>query len=122
MIIQLKTQLHTLDGKPLTQPKQRVEEGIVVGQDEEDVILENLIKGALLQGNEKDTADEKVEKFELTLRISTAGDEIDLESEDIAMIKKLVGKIYAPLVVGQVFRLLEGKPTGLDGKKETSEV
>ena len=116
MMLQLSMQLRDQDGKLLTQAKPTLNnEGVIIGQTQEPVLLGNLVKAALLQPDEKDSADEKVTKFELMLRVSAAKDgELDLESEDITLVKKLVGKMYAPLVVGQVYRILEGKPTGLE--------
>lgn len=117
MVITLGTKLHTMDGKVLTQDKPRMDEdGKVIGSDKEDVVFGHMLKIALLQAHEEDKkVDEKVTRFELSLRLVAAKDkEIDLEAEDIVLLKKLVGRMYAPLVVGQVFRLLEGKPTGLD--------
>ena len=119
MIIDLSTQLRDLEREVLTQDKPTFNEaGEVTGKKKEAVILGNLCKSALLQANEDDKADEKVTRFELSLRLAMAeGPELDLEAEDITLIKKLVGKMYAPLVVGQVYRLLEGKETGLEPKE-----
>ena len=119
MVIDLTTQLRDMDCKLLEQDKPVFDDaGKVTSTIKEPVLLGKLCKSALLQANEEDKADEKVTRFELSLRLSMAkGDDIDLEAEDVTLIKKLVGKMYAPLVVGQVYRLLEGKETGLEPKE-----
>lgn len=57
--------------------------------------------------DEQDLAgDEKVVRFHLALKIVDE-DEPDLKAEDIVLIKKLVGKMYGPIVVGQVWMQLD---------------
>ena len=58
--------------------------------------------------DERSTGEEKVERYELAKKIH-AGGEIDLKTEKIAMLKQRVGKLYLPIVVGQVYEMLEGK-------------
>ena len=101
MKLNLKTKLYTMDREVLTQDKHEFDKaGKVISTTKEDLLL-------------------KVLRFELSLRLATASeDDIELESEDISLIKKLVGKMYAPLVVGQMARLLEGKCTGLEPVEE----
>ena len=36
-------------------------------------------------------------------------DEIDLKAEEITLIKKVVAKMYGPLIMGQAWNMLEGK-------------
>lgn len=50
--------------------------------------------------------DEKVVRFHLALKL-TDEDEPDLKAEDIVLIKKLVGKMYGPVVVGRVWAILD---------------
>ena len=50
--------------------------------------------------------EEKFKRFSLAMRIKDGG-KIDLSAEDTAMLKKLIGKLYAPLVVGRAFPLLD---------------
>ncbi len=62
-------------------------------------------------GNDRPDGAEKQRRFRLAL-IAYAAKEADLPIEDVALIKKLVGIGYAPLVVGRVYELLEGTPIG----------
>jgi len=61
---------------------------------------------------------EKKRRYKLAIKIMDAENEVDLVAEEVALIKKLVGKWTTPLVVGQVDCLLEGKSTGISAKKE----
>ena len=76
------------DGKPLTL-------GIVAG-------------AALLTDAPKLDARTKVKRFILAQKIFEGG-EINLEVEEIAEIKKIIGEIYPPLIVGRSWELLEGE-------------
>jgi len=56
----------------------------------------------------------KVDRYNLTLKITVSKEqEVDLSAEEVVLIKSVVGKMYVPLIVGQVFRMLEGQPTGI---------
>ncbi len=54
------------------------------------------------------TGDQKVERYELAKRIYEGGT-IDLEAEQVALLKRLIGENYVPLIVGPAFEMLEGK-------------
>lgn len=51
----------------------------------------------------------KCARWLLATRIYANPSKIDLTVEEIAEIKKLIGKAYGPLVVGQAWEMLEGK-------------
>ena len=59
--------------------------------------------------NEKATGEEKMKRYDLAKKIWTAEGEVDLKAEDISLLKKLVGESYLPLIVGQVWAMLEGE-------------
>lgn len=52
------------------------------------------------------SGEEKYRRFQLAAKLS-GSDEVDLTAEEIAQLKKLVGRAWAPLVVGRVYELLE---------------
>jgi len=56
--------------------------------------------------NKNESGVEKVKKYELAKKVY-ANDEIDLTAEEITLIKQRVGEVYAPLLVGQIFEMLE---------------
>lgn len=53
------------------------------------------------------SGDQKWARGELAWRIQHAKQSIDLTAEDVVVIKRCVGKAYPPLVVQQVFPLLD---------------
>lgn len=98
MKIDLSQEITDLNGSVLTTLK--------------DVAMKSLLGGCV--GDEKSTVDDKVKRFELGLKIKLEAKDgiVELESEDVTLIKICVGGSiagYTPLVVGQVVRLIEGK-------------
>lgn len=75
-----------------------------------DCLLANAAQG------EKITGEDKAKRYQLAMKIHETKKDIDLESEEISLVKELVGNNYGPLVVGQVHLMLENK----NGKKTTS--
>ena len=73
-----------------------------------DVILRMVVVNALLSPVEKDTGMKKMEKEELARKIYQ-NDSVDLTIEQVKLIKDRIGEMYAPIVVGQCWRLLEGR-------------
>jgi len=60
------------------------------------------------QGRAKEiTAKEKVERYELAKKIHKCEGLVDLQAEEIALLKKLIGAAYPPLTVGQAFEILD---------------
>lgn len=51
------------------------------------------------------SGDEKFRRFKLAMTVNDGGSQ-DLSPEDVVLIKKLVGKAYGPLIVGQVYNVL----------------
>ena len=49
---------------------------------------------------------ESAKRYDLYKKIDVSGD-VDLTSEEITLIKTLVGKCYPPLVVGQFYKMIE---------------
>lgn len=49
---------------------------------------------------------EKFNRFKLAVKLSNGG-EIDLSSEDVALIKKLIGKAFTNVVVGRAWEILD---------------
>jgi len=65
---------------------------------------------ALAESSPKDTPMQKFEQDALARRIydTKDGDCVVLEAKDVVLLKERVGQRYQPVVVGQLFRLLEG--------------
>lgn len=59
--------------------------------------------------DEKDLSGaKKLQRFRLAKKISVGG-EVELEVEDVSLIKELVGKAFGPNIVGPAYEMLEGK-------------
>ncbi|MHB8071516.1 MAG: hypothetical protein ACYDHF_06155 [Candidatus Cryosericum sp.] len=108
MNVDFSQELKQLDGKPL-QDKTASGKG---GPGFENVTLATVSLNALMAAYEDErglSGEEKVKRFDLATAIYAATAPIDLPSELIALIKKLVAKGYGPLIVGQAWKMLEGK-------------
>ena len=101
MLIHMKVNfekvLTTMDGEPLKD-----------GQ--EKLTLKSVCVNALLATISGDTpsGEEKLTRYLLANQIYT-DNEIELNSEDVSKIKKMVGMSFPTIVVGQAFQMLEGK-------------
>ena len=52
----------------------------------------------------------KAEKFELAIRIKMVEEScVEVTAEEVVLLKEVVGYGFTPLVVGQVYRILEGR-------------
>lgn len=74
-----------------------------------DVTLQALL--AVLQDEQNLGGEEKAKRWLLAMRIYSNQEDIDLMAEDVVIIKRLIGKAYGPLFVGQAWEMLEGKNT-----------
>jgi hypothetical protein len=70
-------------------------------------VVVNALLAPLQQGKNEQGVD-KVKKYELAKKIFS-DDEVELTVEEVALIKSRVGETFPPLVVGQVYEMLEGK-------------
>ena len=52
------------------------------------------------------SGEDKLKRWKMGQRI--ANDEEDFSIEDIALLKKLIGKAYSTIIVGQAYEMLEG--------------
>lgn len=100
MKINLNTKLKTLDGRPI---KNQIE-----GKSDADLDLKIVCTTALLGNyNENIDGNEKAKRYQLALDIQKSSDSIDLKSEEITLLKELIGKAFATLIVGQSYDLID---------------
>jgi hypothetical protein len=90
------TQFVTFDGKailsgdlPLTLKRASVDALMVPFDDEKSI-----------------SGEEKLRRYQLAVRINAGGD-VDLKAEEVSLLKLVIGKAYAPIVVGPAFLALE---------------
>ena len=104
MLVKVNVPLTTLDGQTM---KDNVDGQAV------DATVRMAIVNAVLAPVQKESGIDKVKKFNLAQRIYK-DDEVELTAEEVSLIKACVGENFAPIVVGQIWNLLEGKD-GLEG-------
>jgi len=54
------------------------------------------------------SGEKKLEKYLLAEKIYTSESEIDIKSDEISMIKKIISENYPPLISGQCWLIMEG--------------
>ena len=74
----------------------------------EIITLKDVISDVLLTPTEKEEGKEKYIKYELCKKILETKDIIELKTDEISDIKKLIGKIKPAWIVGQTWDMLEG--------------
>ena len=83
-------------------------DGSTLIEGDKPVRMKNVLVAALLApGAESSTGEEKARRYKLALAASSGG-EIDYSPEDLVLIKRVVGAVYGPLVVGQVYEWADG--------------
>lgn len=78
---------------------------------DEDVDLKHIAVEALLaqfQDEPNLPGEKKMKRYALAEKISVPG-EVELEVEEVALLKDLIGKAFGPAVVGPAFKVIEGK-------------
>lgn len=91
--------LKDLDGKPMTNAGQ-------------DATLRSVAIAALTAVFNDEThlsGEEKFARYELARKIHSATPEEEFSVEEIALVKKLIGKGFPPLVIGPAFLILDKK-------------
>jgi len=105
MLIDINTALTTLDGQKMFEAR-RDKDGNDI---REAVTLRNICIGALLAETKNPVAGEiKFKRYQLATKIQSSEREINLSSDEIVMLKELIGQNFITLVVGRAYDLLEG--------------
>jgi hypothetical protein len=71
--------------------------------------IKDIITNSVLTPIQDDDEKKKFEKWEIFKKVRDAKAEVDLSIEQIAVVKKVIGKLQPPLIMGQCFEMLEGK-------------
>jgi hypothetical protein len=98
MLVKVNVPLRTLDGQVM---KDNDGQGKAI-----NATLKMAIINAVLSPVERESGIDKVKKYELA-KMVFANDEVDLNEDDIKLIKDRVGEMFPPIVVGQVYELLK---------------
>ena len=100
MKFNLKTQLVNYDDKPINKS----------AEDKSPITLGEILTMACVNANPQthNTGEGKYEIYQLLQKVSKDG-KVDLDAEEIVLLKSLVGFSYGVVVVGSVYDLLEQK-------------
>jgi hypothetical protein len=102
MLVTVSETLKTFDGQAM---KDSDGQGNAI-----DATLKLALVNALLNPVQNEPGVDKIKKYELARKIYKAGNEVELTAEEITLCKKRVGEVFPnPIVVGQVFEILEDK-------------
>ena len=97
--IDFNMRIHDIGGKEIpTSPTDQ--SPVTLGKICEDALIANL-------PGDNPTPDEKGNRFRLAMKVHEGK---DLVSEDITLLKKVIGLAYGPLIVGRAYELLDSQP------------
>jgi len=97
MLVKVNIPLKTLDGQVM---KDNVDGEAI------DATIRMAIVNSVLAPVQKESGIDKVKKYELAKRVYKE-DEVDLNEDEIKLIKDCVGENYAPIIVGQIYEILK---------------
>jgi len=109
MKINVTQQLAELDGTPMVTGRQICQMcGQVVGESEPMTVRLAATRSltASFRDEQSLPGDQKIVRFHLALKM-TDTDEPNLEAEEIVLVKKVIGKMYGPVIVGRVWAILD---------------
>jgi len=98
MLVKVNVPLKTMDGQVM---KDTDVQGKAV-----DATVRLAIVNAVLSPVQNEKGLDKVKKYELAKRVYVS-DEVDLNEDEIKLIKDRVGETFPPIVVGQIYELLK---------------
>jgi len=71
-----------------------------------DATVKMAIINGLLSPVQNENGVDKVKKYELAKKVY-ASNEVDLDENEIKLIKERVGEVFAPIIVGQIYEILK---------------
>lgn len=99
MKIDLSTIIHDLNGKP-----------VVLVDSEEPLTVKETLEKSLIGGDpQNQDVSVKYKRYQLLIRIKETEKIIDLSSEEITDLKKLIAQVWHITTFGRVVDILEGK-------------
>jgi len=98
MLVKVNVPLKTMDGQTM---KDTDGQGKAI-----DATVKLVIVNAVLSPVQNEKGVDKVKKYELAKKVHTS-DEVDLNEDEIKLIKDRVGETFPPIVVGQIYELLK---------------
>jgi len=83
-------------------------DGEIVKEGDKVVTLKAICQAALLGQYQQEQADGQDKARRWLLAVTLKDGELEITPEDAALLKKVIGYAYAPLVVGQTYAMLNG--------------
>lgn len=93
----------------INQQLRDVEGNILKGEKERPLTMRDVCINSLLTPVQGDDEKAKWEKYEIFKSMRDSKEEVDLKIEQITILKKAVGKVQPPLLMGQIWDMLENK-------------
>lgn len=69
-----------------------------------EVMLQSLL--SMLEGDDRMAGGDKVKIWVISQKIHNSKDELEIDVEDLALIKERIGKMFMPIVVGQAWEMI----------------
>lgn len=69
--------------------------------------LKDVCINSLIAPQQEDDEKKKFEKYEIYKKIRDVEEEVELKIEELALIKRVIGKIQPTLIMGQCFELID---------------
>lgn len=109
MKIDVTQQLAELDGAPMVTGKQICQMcGQVVGNEEPMTVRLAAVRAltAAFRDEQSLSGEKKIVRFHLALKIIDE-DKPSLTAEEVVLVKKLVGKMFGPVIVGRIWAIMD---------------
>lgn len=100
MKIDFNQPLFTLSGEPLMSVDGS-------GDEPSELTLRSVAFSSVLNNEQGMDGATKVKRYDLALRIHKSNGSLELKVDEVALVKKMIGKHMSPLVVGQAWPMLD---------------
>jgi hypothetical protein len=90
----LDISVYDLDGEPVVDR--------IKGMDRPATIKHFVVNALALVNGEQVSGEEKMKRYKLAMRLNEGGKQ-EFTPEELALIKSVIGVMYSPLIVGQVY-------------------
>lgn len=109
MKINVNVEILDFDGDAIILPPSQklTKDGSITTIPAQPFTIKMALQNVLLEQTKDDIGiQEKIKRYELALQINKS-EVLDIKVEDVALLKKLVGERYNPLIVGRIFEVLD---------------
>ena len=97
MKVKINQKLMGSDGAPLEKEKGQV------------ITFKDIAIHSILSPIQGDDEKKKWDKYEIYRKLKDAKDDVELKTEEVAILKLAIGKVQPPLIMGQCWEIIESK-------------